>query len=248
MDGPDTEPLALRRPLSTAPVEPLPPGRWPARAPLESPRVRLEPVDPEVHAEALYADAHGTEAHERLWDYMAYGPFPTLDVFRAYLRECASQADPIFYALADREAGDRLFGVASYMRVQPKDGSIEIGHIWIGPGGQRRVAATEALYRMMSHALDDLRNRRLEWKCNAANAKSRSAARRLGFAFEGIFYNHQISKGRNRDTAWYSILAEEWPPIRKAFERWLAPANFDGDGRQRERLSDLTAAARGEPG
>jgi len=205
--------------------------------------MRLEPLDARVHVEDLYAASHDSDAARSVWDYLAVGPYPSVEAFAAYLRSCSASADPVFYAIRDLATG-KATGVASYLNVVPAHGSIEIGHIWFGPALQNTAAATEALYTLIRHAFDDLGYRRMEWKCNALNAGSRAAAVRLGFAFEGIFYNHIIAKGRNRDTAWFSIIDEEWPPLRECYETWLAPDNFDEQGRQRTSLGDLTAAVR----
>jgi RimJ/RimL family protein N-acetyltransferase len=134
-------------------------------------------------------------------------------------------------------------GVATYLDIQPASAVIEIGGIWFAPGFARSRGATEALFLLLAHAMDDLGYRRMQWRCNALNEKSRAAARRLGFRFEGIWFNHMIVKGRNRDTAWYSILDTEWPAIRAAIETWLVPENFDAAGLQRRSLSEMTAAA-----
>jgi RimJ/RimL family protein N-acetyltransferase len=192
-------------------------------------RVRLEPLDPERHAEALHAAAAGDP---RLWDHLPYGPFADSGELRAHLARQASSSDPLYLAVIDSVTGQAR-GVASYMRIEPEHGCIEIGHIWFGASLQRTAAATEAIYLLARHAFDDLGNRRLEWKCDAANARSRRAAERFGFTFEGVFRQHMIVKGRNRDTAWFSILDAEWPAIRDAFETWLRPENFDAEGRQR---------------
>ena len=149
----------------------------------------------------------------------------------------------MFFALVERAAGTAA-GVASYMRIEPQHGCIEIGNIWFGAALQRTPAATEAIHLLARHAFTTLGNRRLEWKCDARNARSRAAAERFGFTFEGVFRQHMIIKGRNRDTAWYSILDGEWPEIDAGFSRWLAPENFDAQDRQRERLADLIARAR----
>ena len=133
-------------------------------------------------------------------------------------------------------------GMASYLRIAPEHGSIEIGHIWFGAGLQRTPAATEASFVLAAHAFDDLGNRRLEWKCDAANARSRRAAERFGFTFEGVFRQHMGVKGRNRDTAWYALLDHEWPRVRAAFERWLDPTNLDADGRRRLPLAARAGA------
>jgi RimJ/RimL family protein N-acetyltransferase len=227
-----------RRQLSDAPVEPLPSGLIPARVRLEGASACVEPIDPERHAAELFAASHGVAGGEALWRYLAYGPWPTVDAFRGWLRECAAAQDPIFYAIRARDTG-KAFGMASYLNIVPRNGSIEIGHIWLAPALQRTRAATEALFLLMRHAMDDLRYRRLEWKCNALNEAWRRAARRLGFRFEGIFHRHMIVRGRNRDTAWYSIVAEEWPAVRADIAGWLADDNFDAAGRQKRSLGDL---------
>lgn len=230
------------RPLSEAPVEP-PPGLRPARVEYAGRAATLEPLDASRHAAELYAAGHGSEAALRVWDYLPYGPFESGDDFARWQRECGASADPLFFAIRDRATG-LAGGMASYLNIHPLQGSIEIGHIWFGPALQNTVAATEALYIMMSQALDGLGYRRLEWKCNALNAASRRAAVRLGFAFEGIFYQHTVVKGRNRDTAWFSILDDEWPAVRENFQRWLVPENFDSDGRQRVSLGELNRQLR----
>jgi RimJ/RimL family protein N-acetyltransferase len=227
----------FERPHSDEPVSPLP-ALIPARAPLEGLHARVEPIDPRRHAEELYAASHGVPGGEAIWRYLAYGPWPDVDTFRAWLRDCAAQHDPVFFAIRDRASG-KACGMASYLNIVPKNGSIEIGHIWFAPALQRTPPATEALYLMIRHAMDDLGYRRMEWKCNALNEASRIAARRLGFRFEGIFYRHMIVKGRNRDTAWYSIIDSEWPSIRGNPQAWLAPENFDAQGRQKRSLSAM---------
>ena len=172
---------------------------------------------------------------------LPYGPFEDEAALAAQLEANAASEDPLFYAIIDLRDG-RAGGVASYLRITPEHGVIEIGHIWLGLGLQRTREATEAIFLLARHAFDDLGYRRFEWKCNAANAASRSAAERFGFTFEGIFRQHQIVKGRNRDTAWYAILDHEWPAIRASFEAWLDDANFDEAGHQRRRLSEFRNA------
>jgi RimJ/RimL family protein N-acetyltransferase len=206
----------------------------PERAPLGGARVRLEPLDPSRHLDDL-AEAGGDED---IWDYMPYGPFPDRAAFAAHLEAQAASDDPLYLVVVDRET-DRALGIVSYLRITPEHGVIEIGHIWFGKALQRTPKATEAIYLLARNAFDDLGYRRFEWKCNARNAASCRAAERFGFTFEGIFRQHQIVKGRNRDTAWYAILDGEWPAIRAAFDAWLAPENFDDEGRQRRSLREL---------
>lgn len=146
--------------------------------------------------------------------------------------------DPLYFTIV-RMRDQRALGLASYLRITPQFGVIEIGHIWFGSPLQRTTGATEAIYLLARHAFDDLGYRRLEWKCNALNAASRRAAERFGFNFEGVFRKHQVVKGRNRDTAWYAMTDEEWPTIRSGFEAWLAPQNINADGGQRRSLADL---------
>jgi RimJ/RimL family protein N-acetyltransferase len=207
----------------------------PERAPLEGERARLEPLDAGRHGRDLFAAAQGRGADPRLWDHLPYGPFPDEPAFVAWLAGLEPSEDPLFLAIVDKADG-RPKGVASYLRIEPAHGTIELGHIWLGAGLQRTPAATEALFLLAAHAFEGLGNRRLEWKCDAANARSRRAAERLGYTFEGIFRQHMVVKGRNRDTAWYAILDGEWPAVRAGFERWLDPGNFDAGGRQRTPL------------
>ncbi len=230
-----TERLRPESLISGAPVVPLPPARFPARTPLPGRTVRLEPLDPAAHGLALYEASHGDEVARAVWTYLWSSPFADQGAFLSWLRDCAAAADPVFFAVCDAATG-RARGMTSYLRIAPKDGVLEIGHIWFEPRLQRTTAATEALTLMIRHAFEDLGCRRVEWKCDARNGPSRRAALRLGFRFEGIFYRHMIVKGRNRDTAWYSIVSEEWPAVRDAYDRWLAPDNFDAEGRQRSRL------------
>ncbi len=211
------------------------PARLPDRMPLEGELVRLEPVDPARHAESLYVAARG---HDAIWTHLAYGPFESEAAFTKWLQERRASQDPVFYAVVDRASG-LAQGMASLMRFVPADGVIEVGHIWFAPVLQRTRQATEAIYLLARHAFDDLGYRRLEWKCDSLNVASRRAAERFGFTFEGVFRQHMVVKGRNRDTAWFSITDAEWPLRRAAFEAWLAPANFDSSGRQRLSLRDI---------
>ena len=230
-----------RRAIGAEPVDPLPPGIYPGRVSLEGPRVDLEPIDPRCHLEGLFQAGHADEKALALWTYMPYGPFADNPAMATWLRSCAGAADPVFYALRDKTT-DTLAGMASFLEIRPPAGVIEIGHIWFAPPFQRTPAMTEALFLMMQHAMDYLGNRRLEWKCNALNQPSRHAALRLGFRFEGVFYNHLIPKGHSRDSAYYSILDTEWRGVRHNFERWLAVENFDEKNRQKVSLSALNEA------
>lgn len=194
--------------------------------------MRVEPLGAE-HDDGLWAAASAVDEH--LWDHLPYGPWPDRDGFRSWLRERRASDDPRFYAVVPTATGIAT-GMLALQRFDVVNGVIEVGHIWFGPGLRRTTAATEALALVARHVFEDLGHRRLEWKCNAANARSRRAAVRLGFGFEGIFRQHQVVKGHNRDTAWYSILDREWPAVRRAYDAWLDPANFDPAGRQRRSL------------
>jgi RimJ/RimL family protein N-acetyltransferase len=224
------------------PVAPLPSGRPPGREPLLGTYVRLEPVEVAAHAESLYRLSHARPEDAVLWTYLAYGPFADQGAFERWLAARARSDDPLFFAIIEGASG-QASGMASYLNIVPANGCIEIGHIWFAPPLQKTRAATEAIFLMMRHVFDDLGYRRVEWKCDALNAASRGAARRFGFTYEGTFRQHMVVKGRNRDTAWFAMLDSEWPAIRSAFERWLAPGNFDGAGRQRTALAALTRQA-----
>ena len=212
----------------------------PVHTVLTGARVRLRPIDPAGDAPELYAVSHPPDGDPRIWTYLYDGPYPDLDSFRESLDEQAARHDYVFFTVADA-ADDRPLGIVSFLSIVPEHGVIEIGNIWFGPALQRTAAATEAIFLLARHAFDDLGYRRLEWKCNALNEPSRSAAIRFGFQFEGVFLNHRVVKGHNRDTAWFAITGERWPAVRAAFERWLAPENFTADGRQRSSLRELTA-------
>jgi RimJ/RimL family protein N-acetyltransferase len=195
---------------------------------------RVEPLDVERHAAGLHA-ANRLAPDHRLWAYLSAEGFDDLDAYRAWLTQVASGDDPLFHAIVDTASGDPV-GVAAYLRIDPGHGVIEVGHLNFSPRLQRTPAATEAMYLMMARAFDELGYRRYEWKCDSLNEPSRRAALRLGFQFEGIFRQAVVYKGRNRDTAWYSIIDREWPALREAYQRWLSPENFDAAGLQRQRL------------
>jgi RimJ/RimL family protein N-acetyltransferase len=199
----------------------------------------VEPLDVERHAADLFT-ANQTDSTGRMWTYLPYGPFDQLADYIAWMQRVCLGEDPLFHAIIDGATG-KAVGVASYLRIDPANGSIEVGHIAYAPALQRTPAATEAMYLLMQRAFN-LGYRRYEWKCDALNAPSRAAAQRLGLSFEGVFRQAVMYKGRNRDTAWYATIDREWPDLSAAFERWLNPANFDEQGRQRLRLSDLTAS------
>ena len=199
---------------------------------------RVEPLDSRRHAVDLY-HAFSADMENRIWTYMPYGPFDSLKSFVVWIQGVCCADDVLFHAIVDNAAG-KAAGVASYLRIAPASGSIEVGHIAFSPSLQRTAAATEAMYLMMKRAFE-LGYRRYEWKCDALNARSCAAAQRLGLSFEGIFRQAGVYKGRNRDTAWYAAIDSEWPALQTAFRQWLDPANFDKNGCQRMRLSDLTA-------
>jgi RimJ/RimL family protein N-acetyltransferase len=203
---------------------------------------RLEPLAL-VHAAALH-DAHALDREARNWTYLPYGPFASPADYARWVEWAAAQEDPQFFAIAEATSA-RPVGVASYLRIEPAHGVIEVGHLAFSPLLQRTPAATEAMYLMMRRVFDELGYRRYEWKCDSLNAPSRRAAARLGFTYEGTFRQMHVVKGRNRDTAWFSLLDSEWPALRCAFERWLAPANFAAAGEQRQSLGALQAEERG---
>lgn len=198
---------------------------------------RLEPIDAERHAADLFT-AFSLDREARNWTYLPYGPFSSEVDLRAWIASSCLGDDPCFFSVIDLASG-KAVGVASYMRINPANGVIEVGHIHFSPRMQGRPISTEAMYLMMRQVFDVLGYRRYEWKCDALNQPSCDAARRLGFMFEGIFRQALMYKGRNRDTAWFSIVDREWPLARAAFEAWLAPANFSDEGSQIERLSAL---------
>ena len=231
-----SEPAPLGEPVAWTPPTP------PPATPLAGRLVLLRPLDPAADAAPLYAASHEPGGDPGIWTYLPDGPYADVAEYEAALRRARASTDPMFFAIV-RRADARPLGQASYLRITPADGTIEIGHIWFAPDLQRTAAATEAIFLLAARAFD-LGYRRLEWKCNALNAPSRRAAERFGFAFEGVFRKHMVVKGRNRDTAWYAMTDDDWPAVRTAFEAWLAPENFDGAGRQRTALRDLMPARR----
>jgi RimJ/RimL family protein N-acetyltransferase len=227
--------------------EPEPKTGQPVGLPVDTtPAQRPGPVTPQgrygrverlatTHAADLWAACAG---HDAIWTYMSsYGPFPDAGAFAHWVASRIPLDDPYSYAVV--EPSGRALGIATLMEIKPAMRSIEVGHIVYSPALQRTPLGTEAQYLLARYVFETLGYRRYEWKCNALNAASRRAALRYGFVFEGILRQNMIAKGRNRDTAYYSMLESEWPARRAAFERWLAPENFDADGRQRESLSEL---------
>ena len=207
------------------------PARLPQRCTLSGRYTTIVPLDPASHSDALWQHSGGP-GNDALWAYLFAGPFDNRTAFDTYLKAKAATDDPLFYTIIDN-ASAAAVGLASYMRIEPVHRCIEVGSILYTPQLQRTRAATEAMYLMARYVFEELGYRRYEWKCNALNEPSRRAAVRLGFTFEGIFRRHMIVKGRNRDTAWYAMLDSEWPDRKVAFERWLDPANFDSEGKQK---------------
>jgi RimJ/RimL family protein N-acetyltransferase len=214
----------------------------PATSTLGGHYCRLERLNPDRHAGELFA-ADQVDVRGETWTYLPYGPFPDLKSYTRWARSAAAESDPFFYAIidtdsqTDRISAGRAVGVLSLLRVQPDAGSIEVGHVHYSPLLRRRRGATEAHYLLMRYAFDDLGYRRYEWKCDALNLTSRAAAERLGFRYEGTFRQAMVTKGRNRDTSWYSIIDREWPLVEIRLRSWLAADNFDDRGQQKSRLA-----------
>ncbi|MGH7098208.1 MAG: GNAT family N-acetyltransferase [Stellaceae bacterium] len=204
---------------------------------------RVEPLDPERHTAELFA-ADSEDREGRNWTYLSRGPYASFAAYREWVEAACQSEDPLCHAIIDVASG-RAVGVASYLRIDKTAGVIEVGSITYSPLLQRRPAATEAMYLMMRRVFEELGYRRYEWKCDALNAASRAAALRLGFQYEGLFRQATVYKGRNRDTAWFSILDRDWPHLRAAFEHWLDLANFDKAGRQSRSLAALRASLGG---
>jgi RimJ/RimL family protein N-acetyltransferase len=223
----DPVPGWLPRPL---PPRTLMPGRFCA----------VEPLDPDRHAADLFA-ANAEDRDGRIWTYYPYGPFATPGEYRAWVETACADPGRLFHAIRDSATGTAV-GVAAYINAQPAVGVIEVGSLVFSPLLQRRPAATEAMYLMMRRVFDELGYRRYEWKCDSLNQPSRDAAARLGFRYEGLFRQATITRGRNRDTAWFSIIDSEWPALREAFERWLDPGNFAADGTQHRSLASVRPA------
>ncbi|CAD7493011.1 GNAT family N-acetyltransferase [Aeromonas dhakensis] len=217
-------------------------AEFPPRRTLNGWGCRLEPLDPERHGPGLWQAFRADSG--AMWTYLTTGPYATEADMLVWLRECAAKTDPQFYTIFD-EDGEQPLGLASYLRIDPLAGSIEVGWLHFSPALQRSRLATAAMALMMANAFA-LGYRRYEWKCNVLNKPSWQAALRLGFSYEGTFRQNRVDKGRTRDTAWFSVIDSEWPALQACFARWLAPDNFDERGRQRLRLSELTTACRAD--
>jgi RimJ/RimL family protein N-acetyltransferase len=215
----------------------------PERSTLQGRHVRLEPLSAVVHGDALYAAATDKAADQRFRWLFETRP-ATRAAFDLWLEQSEASADPLFFAVVDQQNGEAV-GRQTLMRIDPGHGVIETGNIHWGPKMQRTPRATEALYLHARHVFDNLGYRRFEWKCNNANLPSRAAALRFGFTFEGVFRNHMVVKGENRDTAWFAMIDTDWPKLKQAFELWLEPANFAADGQQLRRLEDIREQVNG---
>jgi RimJ/RimL family protein N-acetyltransferase len=216
------------------------PRQPPPRTPMAGRFCTVMPLDPERHAAQLFA-AYAEDVEGRMWTYLPRGPYASLDEYRSWAEAACRTADPLVHAIVDKASGAAV-GTAALMRIEPEVGVIEVGSITYSPRLQRRPAGTEAMYLMMRRVFDELGYRRYEWKCNSLNLPSRAAAERYGFQYEGLFRQAQVTRGCNRDTAWFSVIDSEWPALRSAFERWLDPANFDAQGQQHRRLASLRSS------
>ncbi|MDE0714077.1 MAG: GNAT family protein [Gammaproteobacteria bacterium] len=223
---------ALGQPIGF-PVPDKLPRPFPPSTPMRGQHCSVVPLDADTQAEALF-EAMRQDESEINWTYLPYGPFSNPEDYADWLRAYCTGKDPLFHPVLD--GNGRPTGIASYLRIHPEAGCIEVGHIHFSPLLQRTIASTEAMFLMMCRVFDELGYRRYEWKCDALNAPSRRSAERLGFTFEGIFRQATVYKGRNRDTAWFAMIDRDWPRIRESFKRWLDPDNFDDQGRQRRPL------------
>lgn len=211
----------------------------PGREVLEGRYVRLEPLDAQKHGDGLFEASTVADADGR-FRWLFDVPPQSRETFQPWLENAAASEDPLFFTVIDKASG-RIGGRQTLMRIDPKHGVAEIGNVYWGPLVSRKPAATEAQFLFAQYVLEQLGYRRYEWKCHNENLPSKRAAERFGFKFEGIFRNHMVAKGANRDTAWYSIIDSEWPALKRAYENWLDPANFDADGKQKRRLEDFRA-------
>lgn len=215
-------------------VENWEPRQKPFQSVMQGRYCTLEILNIEKHAETLF-NALSMDNHGESWTYLPYGPFADCNAYKIWLKATIAESDTLLYAILDPHTKQPM-GICGYLRINPEHGSIEVGHLNYSSDLKKTPAATEAMYLMMHHALDDLKYRRYEWKCHSLNNASRAAALRLGFQFEGIFRQCNVFKGHNRDTAWFSIIDREWPALKEKFQQWLDPSNFDQDGKQLNRL------------
>lgn len=222
-----------------APLEDWSARPRPPASPMFGRFCRLERLDPDRHAAELHA-AHRAAPDARNWTYLPVGPFKTQAAYEAFLRAEAAKTDPFHHAVIDAASG-KAVGMAAFMRIDPGNGVIEIGHVAYSPLLQQTSAATETIYLLLRRAFDELGYRRVEWKCDSFNSASRRAAERFGFRHEGVFRQAVVYKGRSRDTAWFAMIDGDWPAARAAFERWLSPDNIGADGVQRRTLMDIRA-------
>jgi RimJ/RimL family protein N-acetyltransferase len=222
--------------LTGTPIPDWQPCAPPPSTTMDGTYCRVEPLDPDTHSTELYHAFIQDESNDN-WIYLPYGPFSSERQFRHWVDNTCTAADPLFHAIIDNKTQSAV-GVASYLRIDAPVGVIETGHIHYSPLMQQTPVATEAMYLMMRRVFDELGYRRYEWKCDSLNERSRNAALRLGFKYEGTFRQATMYKGRNRDTAWFSVIDKEWPSLKTAFEQWLEPGNFDG-GQQKISLARL---------
>lgn len=216
----------------------------PRTEPMEGRFVRLEKLNPARHSDGLF-DASAQPGGDERFRWLPDDPPTDRDAFRGWVEQVAASEDPIFFAVIDKATG-KVAGRQTFMRMDTANGVAEIGHIYWGPLVSRKPAATEALFLFARHIFDDLGYRRFEWKCNNENLPSKKAALRFGFQHEGVFHQHLIVKGKNRDTAWFAMLDKDWKKLRPAYEAWLSSENFDAEGSQRRKLEEIRAEVRAE--
>jgi RimJ/RimL family protein N-acetyltransferase len=214
----------------------------PTRKILDGRYVRLEPLSAAKHGDDLYAASAVADGAAR-FAWLPEMPPTSRAEFQPWLEKAEASEDPLYFAIIDKASG-KAVGRQTLMRIDPANGVIEIGHVYWGPGLARTRGATEAQYLFARYVFEDLGYRRYEWKCNNANLPSKRAAERFGFSFEGLFRQHMVVKGENRDTAWYAMLDKDWPALSRAYTAWLDPENFDGAGQQKQRLEDLRPMAK----
>ena len=217
-------------------------AQFPSYIAFEGSFCRIEPIDVKRHAEELF-EAYAVDIDNKMWTYMSYGPFKSVENVQQWLEHASQKTDPQFYVLIEKKT-NKAVGLSSYMRIKPEHGVIEVGGISFSPLLQRTAIATEIMYLMMKRVFEELGYRRYEWKCDALNTASCNAAIRFGFSYDGTFRKHIVYQNRSRDTAWYSMLDDEWPLLKLAYEQWLAPENFNNNGQQLIKLSEFIERTR----